>query len=688
MADTPDWKSRNCMCDDDCAIYGDCCADAKQLNISFSKLAMDKFKCVTLRQFGSNYMVAKCPKDFDDETVRMNCENDLAEVQDQDPLLNIPVTNKKSRLTYRNYFCAICNDDFNEEHLRAWQPRIECPDYLLKTPIEEIKDNIIWNEEKSGWGFEMDGTNGKKWYQCVIDPYIPLDLEFFVRPCHPWISNCTIDDPVLADFCSAYAGYVAVNTQIYRNIHCALCNNETSDAYIACDDYLRLRSSDTWNDFNPIAFSVLFDLNDGDGVGRVGSKCGLGKLYDPFFKKCRRMYCPGKDVVLKDGVCVPKVTDVIFNVSTSVPPFNDYNTSLEFQSCPKFMLSKGDYDLKENNTLFVPVYGKSFDPNEYELVNDTVFICSDWVTEVSKFDPALGWVTLICVIISEICLLIHIIFGFVTPDFKNLSGKNLQSLCLSLFFAFGFFLCAQFVPSYSEYCVIVAVLIHYFFLAAFCWSSVLAFDVYRTLLVATTQLRSPSGKSTKFILYSLWSWLVPLLFVGISSVVEWGDTNFNIAPSYHPHYGKHICWFGQRRALLVYFAAPLAAIMGVNIVLFGWSFVLIRSSALKTQNSVSNTPKREFLLFSRLAILMGLSWVFGLIAGASDWTFLWYFFVIFCALQGLFILVAFTANSRTIRRYFDSMKDTQTGKFNLTNKRTSGTDETDHTNTSSVSASH
>ena len=31
-----------------------------------------------------------------------------------------------SGITYRNYYCAVCNDD-SATDLRFWQPRLECP---------------------------------------------------------------------------------------------------------------------------------------------------------------------------------------------------------------------------------------------------------------------------------------------------------------------------------------------------------------------------------------------------------------------------------------------------------------------------------------------------------------------------------------------------------------------------------
>ena len=43
-----------------------------------------------------------------------------------DPFGSTHVTNMGSGITYRNYYCAVCNED-SAADLRFWQPRLECP---------------------------------------------------------------------------------------------------------------------------------------------------------------------------------------------------------------------------------------------------------------------------------------------------------------------------------------------------------------------------------------------------------------------------------------------------------------------------------------------------------------------------------------------------------------------------------
>lgn len=344
---------------------------------------------------------------------------------------------------------------------------------------------------------------------------------------------------------------------------------------------------------------------------------------------------------------------------TSSPfiPSDQNQSSLErnFTSCPKFLLSREEIKWLENGTLYVPSHEKSYGEGDYEKeIGDGVWICAEGLSTVSKFHPMLGWVTVAGLGFSEVCLALHLTAFLLSPELRNLSGRNLASLSLALFAAYGSFIAAQFVPSGSNLCIGIALSTFYFFLSAFWWTSVLAWDVWRTIRLATVQLRcSSSGQQWgKFVCYSLYAWSGPSLIVAAAVVVEFLDMPaFNWIPKeYRPDFGRNVCWFGHRKAVLIYFASPLAAILSVNLLLFISSAYMIRSTTAKSPTSSNQTHSRNQLgLYIRLALIMGLSWLAGLIAGAADFTPLWYVFVALCSLQGVFILLAYTCNPKVTR---------------------------------------
>jgi hypothetical protein len=588
----------------------------------------------------------------------------------------------------------------------------------------------------------MVDTDGKgdQFHSCFVDPALPDDLQSYLRPCQPSTNDCPLDwvnDDVRTK-CLSYTSFVYTPQEIYRNIHCAICNGIQPEE-LTCNSpgmlSFRKLPIDS-REFNPSAFALLFDLKDNDGNGIVGKEksCLDGQLYDPFSRKCRTVYCSQPGTFYREGRCyglpanplseagtsttvsvddelsaaVTDVNAVIFpkqldtkghyteersnssvtqlpeilltvadasattttmenegvqttttTIRNLIIPLNMTNddqssTEKNFTSCPKFLLSEDEVEWLENGTLYVPSHEKPYEVGHYEKSKDGILICAEGLTMVSKFDPILGWVTVAGLGLSEVCLALHLIAFIISPDLRNLSGRNLASLSLALFAAYGSFITAQFVPTGGNICVGVALCTFYFFLSAFWWTSVLAWDVWRTIRLATVQLRcSSSGQQWgKFILYSMYAWLLPGLIVAAAVAVEYVDTDtFSWVPTeYRPFFGRNVCWFGQRKAILIYFATPLAVILSINLLLFISSAYMIRSTTAKSPTSSNQSSSRKQLgLYVRLALIMGLSWIAGLIAGAADFMPLWYVFVALCSLQGVFILLAYTCNPKVAR---------------------------------------
>ena len=103
-------------------------------------------------------------------------------------------------------------------------------------------------------------------------------------------------------------------------------------------------------------------------------------------------------------------------------------------------------------------------------------------------------------------------------------------------------------------------------------------------------------------------------------------------------------------ALLVYFAVPFAGVMGVNIFLFLYSAHLVNDTTKGVTSKMTSTcggyPRTNFFLYLRLAIIMGLTWIVGLVAGFVNLTPMWYAFVALNTLQGLVIFLAFTCTRK------------------------------------------
>jgi hypothetical protein len=173
---------------------------------------------------------------------------------------------------------------------------------------------------------------------------------------------------------------------------------------------------------------------------------------------------------------------------------------------------------------------------------------------------------------------------------------------------------------------------------------VMSFDCWRSLRLATVELRITTGRQTKkFLVYSAVCWLVPamLTFVAVAA-----DAVPAVPDRFRPRFGAAQCWFGSKTALLVFFAGPLSAVMAVNLSLFVWTAYLIHSSRATIRHVNTRHVRRDFRMYCRLAVLMGLTWSTGIVASYTDSRYMWILFVALNTFQGLFVFVAFTCRRR------------------------------------------
>ena len=76
-----DWKKRNCFCDNECAIYADCCVDAPAYERRQQVVGFGRFQCRNLKQYGDIYIRSACPADWTVESIRQSCEDQQLQVK-------------------------------------------------------------------------------------------------------------------------------------------------------------------------------------------------------------------------------------------------------------------------------------------------------------------------------------------------------------------------------------------------------------------------------------------------------------------------------------------------------------------------------------------------------------------------------------------------------------------------------
>ncbi|KAF0307024.1 putative G-protein coupled receptor Mth-like 4 [Amphibalanus amphitrite] len=428
-------------------------------------------------------MVTRCPDSWPHDATRRACETD-AIGPSKDPLAALPVTSPRTGRTYRSAACARCHGDTDGAVL--WSTLLRCP-VTGPGEAENITAASLRQNEDGIWGVMVTANGSESFRPCQLELQLPRSLgDEHVRGCLPAVSECAPDwvGPETAVQCGAYTGRVLDLSRanrraepfghVYRNLHCALCNGVPADVLV-CGRLSRFRGGGVAYASPPypssLPFSILLDISDRSGSGTVGAVtvCDDGRLWDPFFHKCRHIFCDD-GYTLKDDTCVPEVE----------LPDDDGAESSQFKLCPKFYLTADEFENRSDGSVYVQLYDQRYAEEEFELRDGELVVCSK-SGDFSKFDAALGTLSLVFVVVSIVCLCCHLALFCLVPEQRNLPGKNLAALCACLLAGYICFVAAPFQEPASEGCRALGVLMYAAFMASFFWMNVMAFDVFISL---------------------------------------------------------------------------------------------------------------------------------------------------------------------------------------------------------------
>ncbi|OQR72960.1 hypothetical protein BIW11_10047 [Tropilaelaps mercedesae] len=653
------FRNNTCQCDHDCAAFGDCCPDV------LTAPMMPDWSCIPAAGLATYWVKQTCRKGWNrDPQIVRGCEQQRQDALILDPFSARPVSSLTTNTSYRNLMCAVCNDDATD--YAHWRIRLDYAPDNNASEFEEIKEEDLhtlrYVPDRGIWLI-----NGREVSFVLILPRNAIQHE--PPPCRSVITHCLprLRGTDLERRCRGYQSVVHDRrTQLnYRNIDCAQCNNVPSPL-VSCG-YALDTISYSLNPRN-MGFGILLDFG---GSGRVGRKpaCPFeGQEYDWFSYKCRDVFCPQPNHIYRNKICVPaNQTSIDVTSDSSVDdintPLNNKNITSErtvysddFLKCPRTFLNKDEFAYLSNESIFVEKYNATYKKDNYLPTRSGAYICLHAVNvtsnELAKFSVYMGYISAIGLGVSIACLILHLAVFFLLPEMRNLSGKNLACLSMSLLIAYISFIAGQVDDSVSgtSSCRAIALVTYSAFLAAFFWMNSMAFDVWRTLRLATRELRVTTGPQWKrFIFYSIYSWGMTAFIVGLSVVLE-HDSDV-LPPEYRPAFGKYSCWFGHRKALLIFFVAPTGCIMLLNALFFLLTALMIISSSSASASIVkdpSSSARTNYRLYSRLAIMLGLVWSTGFLAGYFDSDVLWYIFIVLNTLQGLFIFIAFSCTKKVM----------------------------------------
>lgn len=299
------YVDRSCECDRLCIYYDDCCADAPARMNASRRLARNNMICLDYgEKFHTGvYVVSTCSRNwYGSSEVRRKCSGPP---DWSDPLTATPVTDVAQAVTYRNLFCAECNNA-NMRSLKNFQIRMGCEGLPEQLSEEQIFADITYNEQFHSWGLYRFNSfeNRSVYYGCDMIFDVPGYLNHSVRFCRSnIISTCApnYNRQQIRNQCGEYMAVVYDTQDGYKNPHCAMCNHKAVNQVSCTADLMGRR--------RPMSFALLLDVNQSDG-DQVGMKrlttpqCPHNHKYDPYFKKCRQLVCALPGYVVVDGRCV------------------------------------------------------------------------------------------------------------------------------------------------------------------------------------------------------------------------------------------------------------------------------------------------------------------------------------------------------------------------------------------------
>ncbi|XP_065275717.1 adhesion G protein-coupled receptor E5-like [Emys orbicularis] len=258
-------------------------------------------------------------------------------------------------------------------------------------------------------------------------------------------------------------------------------------------------------------------------------------------------------------------------------------------------------------------------------------------------DWTLDVITKVGLVISLLCLLLSIVTFLFCRALKGPRTTIHLHLCLALFIAYTVFLTGTSstgnrVPgppaSPQVVCGVVAGLLHYFFLAAFCWMCLEGAELY--LLVV--QVFTPHGLRRRYMF--LLGYGVPALIVGVS------------AATYSEGYGtaRH-CWLSLEKQFIWSFLAPVCIIIAVNAVIFVVTVWKLSLKFADINPDMSQLKKLRVLTITAIAQLcvLGTTWIFGLFQFNQRSLVVSYIFTVLNSLQGLFIFLLHCLLQKQVR---------------------------------------
>ncbi|MED6293045.1 hypothetical protein CHARACLAT_006813 [Characodon lateralis] len=239
--------------------------------------------------------------------------------------------------------------------------------------------------------------------------------------------------------------------------------------------------------------------------------------------------------------------------------------------------------------------------------------------------------------LSLICLFLCILTFSMIRSIKSPRTTIHLHLCISLFIATFIFLAGISKIENKVGCAVVAGMLHFFYLATFCWMCLEGIQLFRmVVLVFNTNF--------KFIYMLAGGYGVPAVIVAITALVK--------ADGYGT---EKYCWLNLD-AIWSFFG-PACVIIIVNIFFFLITVWKLAEKFSSLNPDLDNLQKIKAFTITAVAQLciLGTMWIFGCFQFEKGTIAMSYLFTIFGSLQGVMLFVMHCLFSKQVREEYENI---------------------------------
>lgn len=329
----------------------------------------------------------------------------------------------------------------------------------------------------------------------------------------------------------------------------------------------------------------------------------------------------------------------------------------ELLTCRHVLFSSNEYIVSsDRHKVELPIYGSELQFYEYEIDEEKKLrIC------IERFDRIIDSlkrgisvytiVMIICTSISLLCLLLTLLTYCIFPSLRTLPGKNILNMVVSLVLFHSFYMVLMIMEeSENAACKFVGIMTHFSVLS--CFGSFTVCTVHMFRIFGQTKLSSTvMGQSGNrlFCLYLLFAYGSSTTIVTSNIVVIYitsGMTSIG--------YGRNgKCFVSAINSFIITVLVPLVITFVVNFALYIITTYRLKKKVELTAKLTNNTnhSKKEFVIFIRLFLTTGCSWILLLINFFVNEIAIYVAISGLNTLQGILIFIAYICNKRTFNMY-------------------------------------